>query len=205
MTTQQGRGPFECYSDDDVAALIADYPLAWVCPAKGNPIDASVLPLIGEYDGAGRLVSLIGHVPRSAPLFAALQDSSAVAILFRGPDGYVSPEHAGLRNWGPTWNFAQLRIAATLILDDALTTESLDVLTEAMERGRTAPWHATELGERYDGMARQIIGFRATVDDILGRFKLGQDERPETLHNILARHPDAQLVKWMQRFNPGRY
>lgn len=196
--------PFERYTDDDIAALIAEYPLAWVLPVTGNPLSAAVLPLIGEYDASGKLVSLLGHVPRGFPLCRALQEDGRATILFKGPDGYVSPEHAGLRNWGPTWNFAQLRIAATVVIDDVWTEESLDVLTDAMERDRPAPWQPRELGERYDGMARQIVGFRAMVSDVQGRFKLGQDERPEVLQTILSRHPDPQLVKWMRRCNAGR-
>jgi hypothetical protein len=37
------------------------------------------------------------------------------------------------------------------------------------------------------------------------RFKLGQDERSETLQSILAAHPDPETCRWMERFNLGRF
>lgn len=196
--------PFERYSDADVQALIVEYPLAWVS-AAASPVVASLLPLIGEVDGEGRLVTLIGHCGRSNPLHAALAADPRAVLLFRGPQGYVSPEHAGRRDWGPTWNYAQLMIEAEIHFDSGLTEESLDVLADAVEAGRPAPWRKEELGPRYAGMLDLIIGFRAQVTSLQGRFKLGQDERPETLRAILATHPDAELRRWIERFNPGRF
>lgn len=195
---------FERFAAADAAALIAEYPLAWICPAGGGPGDAALLPLVGEFGADGTLRALIGHVPKAAPLHARLTHDPHALILFNGPNGYVSPEHAGRRDWAPTWNFAQLRIAATLTLDDALTPMSLDVLIAAQEHDRAHPWGVAEMGERYDRLLPRITGFRAHVDRLDGRFKLGQDENDEALHAILARHPDAALVRWMRRFNAGR-
>lgn len=198
------NGPFDTFTNDDVAALIAEYPLASICPV-GNDLESSaLLPLIGEYDDDGRLVSLIGHVPHNTALNAHLNRDLQATIVFHGPNGYVSPEHAKRRDWAPTWNFVQLRIATTIAVDEALTTASLDVLIAAMERNRPAPWNTAELGPRYTAMAQHIVGFRAKVIGMRGRFKLGQDEHPATLKAILASHPDAALVKWMRRCNPGR-
>jgi transcriptional regulator len=53
-------------------------------------------------------------------------------------------------------------------------------------------------------MLEAIVGFRAQVTRVAGKFKLGQDERPETLRSIVARHPDPVLVRWMRRFNEER-
>jgi transcriptional regulator len=194
---------FERYDASDLRALITDYPLAWVC-ARGNAMEASSLPVIGEYDADGKLVGLIGHMAKANPLHDSLRQDPNAVILFNGPGGYVSPEHAGLRDWAPTWNFAQARIAVTMRLDDALTTESLDVLIDAMERDRAAPWRSAEMGSRYHAMAGAIIGFRAAIDHVHARFKLGQDENDDVLARILARHTDAALVRWMRRFNAGR-
>lgn len=196
--------PFERFDASDVAALIADFPLAWVTAPSRERSEASLLPLIGVYDEAGQLTELIGHLAKNNPLHAALAGDPRALITFTGPQGYVSPEHAGRRAWGPTWNYAQLVIQAEVRFDKAETEMSLDVLTDAMERDRAEPWHSGELGDRYQGMVKRIIGFRAKVTDMRGKFKLGQDEAPETLRNILERHPDPLLVEWMRRFNTGR-
>jgi transcriptional regulator len=195
---------FERFDDDDVRALIEAYPLAWVCAGSGAAIEASQLPLIGVYDDAGRLTELIGHLMRSNWLYPALTVAPDATILFAGPDAYVSPEHAGRRDWAPTWNYAQLRIGAEIAFDEDFTEYSLQVLIDAMEAERAQPWDIGELGARYHAMLGRIIGFRARVTSLSGKFKLGQDENPATLNAILANLPDAAMSAWMRRFNKGR-
>lgn len=195
---------FERFGADDVRELIAEYPLAWVCARGGAAERASLLPLIGEYDADGVLTHLVGHLSRTNPLCAALQADPVALILFRGPEGYVSPHHAGSREWAPTWNYAQLQIEGETAFEPDITDEALDLLIDAMEAGRPEPWTSAELGDRYAPMRRAIIGFRMRVTKMRGTFKLGQDERPETLRSILARLPDPALVRWMRRFNPER-
>jgi transcriptional regulator len=188
-------GIFETFDNSDVRALIAGYPLAWVtAPGHAPP---SLLPLLGEYDAEGRLTHLLGHMGRRNPLHAQLVSAPSATILVNGPHGYVSPEHADRRDWGPTWNYAQLVIEAQVAFLPDETDHALGALTFAMEGER---WTPRELGTRYDGMAAAIIAFRAEVTSLTGRFKLGQDEAPDTFAAIVERHPDKALVSWMQRF-----
>jgi transcriptional regulator len=195
---------FERFDETDVCKLIEEYPLAWVCGGGPADMEASLLPLVGRFDEKGNLVELIGHLMRSNPLYAALVADPRSTILFHGPDSYISPEHAGRRDWAPTWNYAQLKIRAEVRFDDALTEPSLNLLIDAMEHGRIRPWTSEELGERYKAMLTRIIGFRASVTGMTGKFKLGQDEQTETLTSILGSLPDSDTVDWMRRFNKGR-
>lgn len=196
--------PFERYDDADLRMLIDEHPLAWVTARGGKGLEASLLPLIGIYDGDGRLIELIGHLARRNPLHLALAQDPSATILFRGPEGYVSPEQAGLRDWAPTWNYAQARVNADIVFDEAATEQSLAVLIMAMERSRPDPWSTTELGERYRGMLGAIIGFRARPTAIAAKFKLGQDERIDTLRAILDATADPALRRWMAHFNRSR-
>jgi transcriptional regulator len=186
---------FNRYTAADVRDLIAEYPLAWVTAPGGA---ASLLPLLGEYAADGTLLRLLGHMARGNPLVTALGLVPRATILFAGPHGYVSPDHAGKRDWGPTWNFVELAITADLVFLPEATGEALDTLVDAMEHGR---WTSAELGARYDGMAAAVIAFRAHVVSMNGRFKLGQDESRPVFESIVRRHPDAALVRWMQRFD----
>ncbi|MBB5707205.1 FMN-binding negative transcriptional regulator [Sphingopyxis panaciterrulae] len=197
-------GLFEQFDDADVRALVETYPLAWVCAGAPGAVEASLLPLVGLFDADGRLTELVGHLMRSNPLCPALQTGGRATILFKGPDAYVSPEHAGVRDWGPTWNYAQIKVEAEVRVDEALTEWSLQLLIDAMESERANPWGVEELGERYQGMLQRIIGFRAKVTSLSGKFKLGQDESPETRASILTSLSDAETVAWMRRFNEGR-
>ncbi len=203
-TAQDGRPLFERFGDADVRALVEGYPLAWVCGGEAGALEASLLPLIGVYDVEGRLIELIGHMVRSNPLRRALIQDRCATILFSGPGAYISPEYAGRRDWAPTWNYAQVKIAAEIELDAALTEYSLEVLIDEMEAGRARPWSVEELGPRYQAMLTLIIGFRARVTGLSGKFKLAQDESPDTLHAILGALPDDAARVWMRRFNPGR-
>jgi transcriptional regulator len=196
---------FERFTDDDAADLIGEYPLAWVCPQGSGSEDASLLPLLAERDDSGRIVRLIGHMARSNPLVEQLGREPAATILFRGPQGYVSPEMAGRRDWVPTWNFAQLRIRAQVRFQPDATEAAVAMLVNAMEQDRDRPWRVEETGSRYPRMIGAIIAFEAKVLSLRGRFKLGQDETPADLKAIVTNHPNAALVRWMKRFNQGRY
>jgi len=195
---------WEHYSLADVRALVEEYPLAWVCTGSGDLIEASLLPLIGIFDEVGQLTELIGHMAKSNPLYAKLSTDPGASILFKGPDAYISPEHAGRRDWAPTWNYAQVRVGAEIEFSDAETEYSLQVLTDAVESGRAVPWEMKELGARFDAMLSRIIGFRARVTSLSGKFKLGQEEDPEALQTILGALSDKTMVAWMQRFNNAR-
>jgi len=207
--TATGRGvsgdaPFDRYGAADVADLIREYPLAWVVARAGGAVGASLLPLLVETGADGAVVTLVGHMARRNPLFAALTADPGALILFTGPNGYVSPNTVGDRNWGPTWNYAQVRVEAEVTFVPEENDAALAALTAAMERGQPAPWQVAEIGDRYDGMAAAIIAFRARVTRLEARFKLGQDERPAVLAAILAGQGDADLVRWMRRMNAER-
>ena len=195
---------FEQFDASDVRDLITEFPLAWLSAEDACADHASLLPLLGAYDAAGELTHLIGHMARRNPLFEALTANPHALILFKGPEAYVSPEHAGTRDWAPTWNYAQLRLEVDIAFEPDETVSALTLLVDAMEEGRIEPWTAAELGARYAPMQRMIIAFRARVKKVSGKFKLGQDEAPETLRAMLDNIPDEPTVRWMRRFAARR-
>jgi transcriptional regulator len=196
---------FEQFSADDAAELIREFPLAWVLPGVGDDrLQASMLPLLAERNEQGAVVALNGHMARRNPLYAALAAHPLATILFQGPQAYISPTWVRNRDWAPTWNYAQLRCDVEVAFDPDGGDASLSQLVDTMEDGRDNLWHISEMGDRYRGMEQQIIAFRATVRGLAGRFKLGQDERPDILSDILAHVENPALARWMRRFNPGR-
>lgn len=197
------NGPFDNWTEDDVAALIRDNPLAWIVSATPR-FAATPLPLLLERDAAGRPAALIGHFGRSNPQVAALEAAPRALVLFSGPQGYITPNWLQNRDWAPTWNYAVVRIEAEFAFDEALNDEALERLVRAMETGRSRPWTISELGGRYEAMRRRIIAFRARILSLDARFKLGQDERPEVLSQILSGLEDGALADAMRRFNPER-
>lgn len=193
--------PFETFTRQDVRDLIAVFPLAWVTVGAQDVDEPTLLPMVGEYDAAGELTGLIGHLGRRNPLCAAMRQAGRARFLFCGPQAYVSPSQAGRRDWAPTWNFASLRVEAEVDIADDHTRPAIDALTRVVEAGRATPWSAEELGPRYAVLAGAIVGFRARVRALRGVFKLGQDESAETFDAIAGSHPDAAMVEWMRRFD----
>ena len=190
---------------DDVLALIGEFPLAWVAPRnEGAARVASLLPMLAEVDTEGRVVSLLGHMARRNPLFAALEAAPKAMLLFTGPQAYVSPGLVSTPTWAPTWNYAQVRIEADIRLRPDLGHDALERLTQAMDETDQTGWRPRDVGGRYDRMEQAIIAFEADVTRLTAKFKLGQDETEQTLAEILAGHPDPVLTRWMRRLNAGR-
>lgn len=192
---------FEPRSEADIIRLVTDNPLAWVVSPDDLGFAATPLPLLPETDAAGHLVSLLGHFALSNPQVAALRRKPEAAILFMGPQGYISPEHVSNPGWIPTWNYAVARFDVRIAFVEAENDAALARLVETMERDRQSPWPIAAAGDRYAGMAARIIAFRAHIERHQTRFKLGQDERPETRREIIAALGNSPLGGLMADFD----
>jgi transcriptional regulator len=195
---------FSQFDGADVRRLITQYPLAWVISPGASAAAASLLPMLGDYSPDDRLTGLVGHMSRGNPLVALFEARPVAHFLFSGPQAYVSPEHSRRRNWGPTWNYASLRIEADVRVSEDLTADAVARLVGACEAGRPQPWTTAELQDRYPHMLSAIIGFEARVTALDGFFKLGQDESDEVLAALASGHPDEDLRAWMQMMNADR-
>lgn len=192
---------FERFEPVDVHDFIAECPLAWLLAAGGRANEAAQLPFLGEYGADDGLLSLLGHIPRRHPLVPVLEAKSGGLVLFQGPQAYISPDQAGIRNWAPTWNFMQLSIEVEIEFLPGKTGAALSALVQEMEQRCPNPWHAGELGDRYDVLEQRVIAFRAHVKRLIGRFKLGQDEPPDVRASIIRSLGDTSLASWMRRFD----
>jgi transcriptional regulator len=179
-------------SPADILALIAAHPLAWLV---SRDFDATPLPLLAECDDEGRLVSLFGHYARRNPQVAAFERDPGALILFGGPQGYVSPRLVSNPVWGPTWNYAAVRITAQIAFVPAETDASLRRLAAHLEPD--GAWQVEAMGARYDRMIEQIVAFRATVTGCEATFKLGQDEAEDTFAEIVDGLSDRDLARAM--------
>lgn len=186
----------------DISDLIADYPMASIISAGATDsanISVSEMPILLDTDAEGQPVSLLGHFPLRNPHYAVLKEHARAVFSFRGPNDYVSPSDAGKSDWAPTWNFATVRIIADVQFDNALTDEALERVVAHMERNQPEPWNLSALGARYEKLRSGVIGFRAQIHSVAGRFKLGQDENEEVFESILNRHSNDPLRQWMIR------
>jgi transcriptional regulator len=183
---------FEPRSRADILALIAEHPLAWVV---STDFDATLLPLLAECDENGELVSLFGHYARRNPQVTAFEQDGSALILFNGPAGYISPKLVSNPRWGPTWNYAAVRVVADLVFVPDETDASLRCLSEHLEPD--GGWRVERMGARYGELARHVVAFRATVRTCEATFKLGQDEAAQTRAEIIAGHINRRLTAAM--------
>ncbi|MBB3224940.1 alpha/beta hydrolase fold domain-containing protein [Pseudoduganella umbonata] len=193
----------------DIADLVHSHPLAWIVSGPADALQASVLPIQLECDADGQPLRLLGHFGRGNPQWRQLAQSPRATVLLLGPHGYISPSWFADRTQAPTWNYALARFDVDVTIRD--TPEDADALLRGlvaqMEAGRPAAWHIGDMGARYAGLARGVVGFEARILAAGGRFKLGQDERDDVfadiLHGLQVSAPAGEsrtLADWMRRF-----
>lgn len=174
-------------SDAQIDRLIAAHPMATIVSAGTSGLVATPLPLMAERNPAGEL-TLLGHFARSNPQVAALDVNCEALVIFHGPHGYVSPSWMNDRTQAPTWNYAtiHLRVAVTFDRSRDAAIAAVHALTHKMEDGRSGAGAPHELRARHDRLIAGVVEFSAQVIEVRAKFKLGQNERPDVLTDILA-------------------
>jgi transcriptional regulator len=195
---------YEPRSDADIVRLIDEYPLAWVVSSDTAGFGATPLPLLAETNDQGRVIALFGHFALSNPQVTQLRQSPRAKILFMGPQGYMSPEPVSQAGWAPTWNYVNAQFEVDVEFVPRENEQAIERLVARMERDRRVPWRVGQMGERHGKLITRIAAFRAHVRTTQARFKLGQDESPQTLDELLSHLKDADLVRWMKEINRAR-
>nr|EIF94522.1 hypothetical protein [Streptomyces tsukubensis NRRL18488] len=166
--------------------LIRENPLA-LAVANGSPENgpfATHLPVVFDpetsADPAGELpgTTLLGHMNRANPHWAALETGSVLLLTFTGPNSYVSPSVYGVTPAAPTWNFTAVHVRGVVEKISSLE-ESLDVVqstVRAFEGAFGNGWDMTESLGYFRRIAPAVGAFRLTVTGAEGMFKLSQEQ-----------------------------
>ena len=168
--------------------VIKTYPLATVISVKDNEPLITHLPLVYE---AGKL---IGHIDIYNPQAQLLKNDNPVAVLFTGPQCYISPTVYTTTQL-PTWNYIRVHLKGTVkaIESKAALKQSLITMTEFLE----APDHKYVLepnNPRLDANLNYIEMFEIDITHWEGKFKLSQDKK--TADTTAARE---ELIKANQK------
>ncbi|HWU77616.1 MAG TPA: FMN-binding negative transcriptional regulator [Rhodanobacter sp.] len=198
---------FEETRSDALDGLVRAYPFATVVASAANGLIANHLPF-EQVDGV-----LHGHVARGNEL--AQMDGVEVLLVFRGPDGYISPNwYPSKHETGrevPTWNYAVVHVHGRLrVIDDAVWLRRLlERLTDRHEAGQPQPWKVTDAPEDHIGKSlRAIVGLEVTMDRIEGKFKLSQNHPARNRAGVIAGlrerngDGDAELAALMAEQEP---
>ena len=167
--------PPKQHQDDDInhmIEVIKTYPLATVISIHNNEPLITHLPLI--YNNG----KLIGHIDIYNPQAQLLKDNNEVAVIFSGPECYISPSIYATTQL-PTWNYIKVHLKGKVkaIKDKMALKKSLITMTEFLE----APDHKYVLNAenpRLDKNLDYIEMFEITITNWEGKFKLSQDKKP---------------------------
>ena len=194
---------------DALHGLIREYPFATVVTHTATGLTANHLPF-ERVNGV-----LHGHVARGNEL--ARMDGAEVLLVFRGPDGYISP------NWYPTkhetgrevptWNYAVVHVHGRLrvIEDAAWLRRLLEALTDHHEAGQPQPWKVSDApADHIEKSLHAIVGIEVAIERIEGKFKLSQNHpdgnRAGVIEGLRQRDADgdSELAEWMMRQEAAR-
>ncbi|PZQ60411.1 MAG: FMN-binding negative transcriptional regulator [Sphingomonas taxi] len=181
----------------DVARAIDDEVLAILTTHDDAGYIATPLPLLATVDEAGSVTELIGHFALSNPHVERVRRTPAAQVTFLGPHGYVAPAMVSRCGWAPSWNYRFVQMEVDIELRPEENDAAIRALVARMEGVGADRWSIDVVGARYAAMIRHVVAFRARVRRVHARFKLGQDEDPQSFAEIVAALGDAPLAAAM--------
>lgn len=196
---------FDSRSSDNIRTLIDTFPLAWlVSMDTSGEMLSGQLPLVPLPEEGGEVTGLLGHMSRENPLVSRFRDHPRAAVLFQGPDAYVSPSWYANRDSAPTWLYVNATCIVDIALREDLTDHALNRLVERMERSRPERWSLAEIRHRYHLLQQRVIAFTATIRKTKVRFKLAQEEPPEVVRDTIEALGSHAIVDWLRSINADR-
>ncbi len=143
------------------------------------------IPLILQMDEDGSSY-LFGHVAKANKQWTNFQNDQEVMAIFTGPHGYISSSWYSKENV-PTWNYAAVHIYGKIqILNQDELMNSLKILTNKYEHGRSNPVRVEGLSEKTLKQNSGLIGFKIKISEIQSARKLSQNRNKADHDNIIA-------------------
>ncbi|MFE7173462.1 FMN-binding negative transcriptional regulator [Streptomyces sp. NPDC057616] len=137
----------------------------------------------GSEGSGGPLVgaTLLGHMNRANPHWAALESGGTVLLTFTGPHSYVSPTVYEVTPAAPTWNFTAVHVRGVVAKLETMeqTLSVVQATVRAFEDRFGTGWDMTGSLEYFRKIAPAVGAFRFTVTGAEGMFKLSQEQPGE--------------------------
>lgn len=196
---------------DELHRIVRDNALGLLVTHTAAGLEAQHLPLLLEAD-QGPHGALLAHVARANPVWQEVRDGDSVLVVFRGAQGYVSP------NWYPgkqethrrvpTWNYEVVHAHGTVHVhdDERFVRGVVARLTRQHEAGQPQPWTMGQAPADY--LAEQlahIVGLEVRITRLEGKRKLSQNHAaPDREGAIrgLAAQGNGELAQAMKDTRP---
>jgi transcriptional regulator len=189
-----------------IAEILSAAPLAMLVANTQGGLVANHLPLLVDKTG-----ELVGHVALSNDVHRLIPDGADVLAVFRGVDGYVTPNSypskAETHRSVPTWNYEAVHVHGTIrfLHDERDKRAAVGLLTQLHERALNggAAWRMADAPHDYMAeMLDRIVAFRISVVRTLAKAKLSQNRSPEDRQGVIANlqaRGEAGLAERMAR------
>lgn len=168
---------------EELARIIRAHPLGMLVTTDDKVgLDANHLPF--EFDpDAGAHGVLTAHVARSNPVWQRCISGHPVLVVFRGAEGYVSPnwypsKHESHRQV-PTWNYEAVHAHGTFSVrdDERFVRRVVGRLTRLHEAAEPHPWKMSDSSPDFiQDLLRQIVGIEIAITSLEGKRKLSQNK-----------------------------
>lgn len=156
---------------------------------------------------AGKYGKLYGHISRQNPQSGTFDGEHHAVIVFRGPDAYISPTWYTKPEVVPTWNFAVVHASGRPkpITEKASLHDLLARLIRKFE-GNESAYDFGKLSETYKyGLMAGVIGFEMEIEQLEGKFKLGQERSAADKERILRNLRSAKQGRSIHELTAGFY
>lgn len=192
---------------EELHRIVQANPLGMLVTHGAAGLDANHVPFLLD-TSAGEPGVLLAHVARANPVWREIADGAEVMVVFRGVDGYVSP------NWYPgkqethrrvpTWNYEVVHAHGTFHPhdDERFLRGLLARLTRTHEATQPRPWKMGDAPPDY--IAEQlahIVGIEIRLTRLDGKRKLSQHHEPRDREGAidgLAAHGNQPLSDAMR-------
>jgi transcriptional regulator len=168
---------------EELHRIVRETSLGMMVRITGDGMEADHLPFLLDADPGGH-GTLIGHVARSNPVWREIEDGAKVLVVFRGVQGYISPNwYPGKQQthrYVPTWNYEVVHAHGTIHVrdDEKFVRGVVARLTRKHEADQPVPWKMGDAPTDY--LARQlsnIVGIEIRLTRLDGKRKLNQHHR----------------------------
>lgn len=186
--------------------VIRSFPLASVISVVDGAPFVSYIPFtIAKIEPT---LVLSAHCARANPHWKHFAQAP-VLLIFRGPDGYISPRfYQDCASNVPSWNYVAVHCTGTASvappeeLDGILTP-----LVEQMESSAENPWRIEDMHDDVlSNLKKAIVPFCVSVSDVTAKFKLSQRGTDGQLAGLIAglretgTEKDRLLAEAMERY-----
>lgn len=178
-------------SDNDrLYEFIRSNPFALLVTNTQSGLNADHLPVYLNTQNPHK-VCVQGHIASANPLWKNITDSQQSLLIFQGTNAYIPPAWLPSKKTDgrvvPTWNYSAVHVKGSIefIHEPCWKLALLDKLTAQQEDKLEHPWSVADAPAEYiQKLLPAIVGFEIVVSEMVGKFKLSQNQSLENRSGI---------------------